>query len=58
MDLEERGQAVITRMRGIPALSHLPVDDLPSIPLGLLRRSATRCTRSAGTEGARASPRE
>ena len=42
MDLEERGQAVITRMRGIPALSHLPLDDLPSIPLGLLRRSATR----------------
>ena len=42
MDLEERGQAVITRMRGIPALSHLPVDDLPTIPLGLLRRSATR----------------
>ena len=42
MDLEERGQAVITRMRGIPAFSHLPVDDLPTIPLGLLRRSATR----------------
>lgn len=42
MDLVDRGQAVIFRMRAIPGLAHLPVEELPSIPLGLLRRSSTR----------------
>jgi len=41
-NLEERGRAVISAMRGIPGISHLPVDELDAIPLGLLRRSATR----------------
>ena len=33
---------MISRMRGISGISHLPVEQLPSIPLGLLRRNATR----------------
>ena len=42
MDLEVRGLSVISKMRGIPGISHLPVQQLPAIPLGLLRRNATR----------------
>ena len=42
MDLESRGLGVISRMRTIPGISDLPVEQLPSIPLGLLRRNATR----------------
>ena len=42
MDLEARGLDVISRMRVIPGISHLPVEQLHAIPLGLLRRNATR----------------
>ena len=41
-DLEERGQGVISIMRGMQGVSHLPVDLLDGVPLGMLRRSATR----------------
>ena len=34
-------QEVIARMREMPALIGLPIDDLASIPLGKLRRNAT-----------------
>ena len=42
MDLGARGELVISTMRRIPGISHLPVEDLDTIALGMLRRSATR----------------
>ena len=36
-DLEERSQRVISVMRGIDGVSHLRVDQLHRVPLGLLR---------------------
>jgi predicted RNA-binding Zn-ribbon protein involved in translation (DUF1610 family) len=41
-ELGERGLLVISAMRGIGGISHLPVDELDGVPLGMLRRSATR----------------
>jgi len=40
--LELMGGRVISVMGRIPEISHLPVGELGEIPLGLLRRSATR----------------
>ena len=40
--LELMGARVISVMRGIPEISHLPVGELGGIPLGMLRRNATR----------------
>jgi predicted SprT family Zn-dependent metalloprotease len=38
MELEERGLRVISVMKQIPELSHLPVDSLNKIPLGWLTK--------------------
>ena len=40
--LADIAKAVVTRMRQIPQLSLLPVSELQNIPLGRLRRDATR----------------
>ena len=40
--LADIAKAVVTRMRQIPQLSLLPVTELENIPLGRLRRDATR----------------
>ena len=40
--LADIAKAVVTRMRQIPQLSLLPVAELENIPLGRLRRDATR----------------
>ena len=36
-DLKERSERVIAVMREISGLSHLKVDDLRNVPIGLLR---------------------
>ena len=40
--LADIAKTVVTRMRQIPQLSLLPVEELQNIPLGRLRRDATR----------------
>jgi len=44
-EIEERSLRVISIMKGIPEISHLPIDGLSQIPLGLIR--ATSFTRHA-----------
>lgn len=59
-NLERRSQGVISIMKNIPEISHLPIDDLSKIPLGRIRESSyTRhavCRYKKGTNPRRRMP--